>query len=88
MSHTQFKDLLGMIKYTIDADTHQITVDYDSALAMFDELENRAANDPVHGQELLSEFYRTITGTGGLLLGDGAPGAAFAGKLRHCWRVR
>ena len=62
MAETHFKDLFGMINYTVDSNTGYITEDPESVTAMFDLLKSEVANDPVRGQELLSEFARTVFG--------------------------
>ncbi|MFZ5501752.1 MAG: hypothetical protein ACOY58_07585, partial [Candidatus Micrarchaeota archaeon] len=62
MAQTHFKDLFGMVNYTIDPSRQAITVDPQSVTAMFNELKSEAASDPVNGQQLLSEFNRTVFG--------------------------
>ena len=60
MAQTHFKDLLAMLTYTIDQDTQAMVVDSDSIAAMINQLDIEAANDPVYGQELWGEFFRTL----------------------------
>ena len=76
MAQTHFKDLFGMINYTIDPNTKAKIVDPDSVAEMFNQLKSEVASDPVHGQELVSEFYRTVAGAGGLVIEKGAQAAA------------
>ncbi|MEW6351487.1 MAG: hypothetical protein AB1646_20740 [Thermodesulfobacteriota bacterium] len=64
MVQTHFKDLFGMIDYTVDTDTGQFTIDGDSVFAMFRELMGEVADDPIEGRELHAEFQRTLNGIG------------------------
>ncbi|MEW6350718.1 MAG: hypothetical protein AB1646_16780 [Thermodesulfobacteriota bacterium] len=73
MAQTHFKDLFGMIDYTVDTDRQQITIDRDSVIAMFRELMGEVGNDPVQGRQLHAEFQRTLIGIGAIS-GGGASG--------------
>ena len=61
MAQTHLKDVYDTLEYVWDEDSEQYTLDTTALIATLDQA---IADDPVSGQELLSEFARTRRGMG------------------------